>query len=269
MSESSDLVIDTQESIGVEELGESPTPETTDTPEQQPPAEPPEPKGVAKRLKELTDQKHEERDLRIRAQQEADFLRQQLLQAQQRPPETPTPVVPQGPPNLADFQDFAEFTRATARYETEQQFKQWQTNLDQQRERDAQAQRTRTFQEKISAFAGTVPDFRETVFTDQVSISDAVLQAVTTMDRGPEVLYYLGKNRDEAARLSMLDPVSAAVEIGRLSAQIAPKPKVTGAPPPIDPLSGGTGTGMIDPYNEPNGEKWLKWRNAQLQKNRK
>jgi len=86
-------------------------------------------------------------------------------------------------------------------------------------------------------------------------------------EQGPQILYHLGKNPEEAMRIARLPPAHAALEIGRLEAKLSlPQAKtVTQAPPPIRPLSGGSGSAIVDPDKMTTTE-WRQWREEQLRK---
>lgn len=73
---------------------------------------------------------------------------------------------------------------------------------------------------------------------------DMVLEA----DQPLDLIYSLGSNPELARRISQMNPVAAARELGRLEATLsAPKPKLQStAPAPISPVKGG-GTAMKDP----------------------
>lgn len=55
---------------------------------------------------------------------------------------------------------------------------------------------------------------------------------VQSGEAGGEVTYYLAKNRAELARLNALDPIHAAVEIGKLAATLMRAPGARETPPP-------------------------------------
>ncbi len=243
--------------------------ESSTSPEETPPEPPKVAKGVQKRLDELTAQRRDAVDREQRAVRESEFLRQQLLQAQQKPQEPQAPVAGSTEPKLEDFSDYAEFTRASARWEARQEWAAIRAEEAQAASQHAKAEQARTFQTRVSAFAATVPDFADTVLTPNAVISIPIAEACAAIEKGPEVLYYLGKNRDEAVRLYNLDPISAAIEVGRILASL-PKPRTTQAPPPIDPISGGippidpiqggVGTGSVDPMSQ-TADEWQKEQN--------
>lgn len=68
-------------------------------------------------------------------------------------------------------------------------------------------------------------------------LADMVLEAEQPLD----LIYSLGSNPELARRISRMNPVAAARELGRLEASLsAPKPKYqSSAPAPISPVKGG------------------------------
>ena len=92
------------------------------------------------------------------------------------------------------------------------------------------------------------PHFDQVARDTSVPVSQAMAEVIIGLDAGPDVLYHLGKHRDQAARIAQLSPVQAAVEIGRIEAGLArPKPITsTNAPEPIKPVRG-SGAPQKDP----------------------
>lgn len=96
-----------------------------------------------------------------------------------------------------------------------------------------------------------------------IPLTEDSLGAAMEADNSTEVLYFLGKNPTEAARIASLSPVGQAVEIGRISTTLStPKPKrQTSAPPPVKPLRGATGKFEKSP-EDMSYEEYKKWRSG-------
>ena len=63
-------------------------------------------------------------------------------------------------------------------------------------------------------------------------------QSIQSSDVGPDLLYWLGTNPKEADRISRLNPILQAKEIGKIEAGLASNPpvkKTSTAPAPIAP----------------------------------
>ena len=68
-------------------------------------------------------------------------------------------------------------------------------------------------------------------------------QTIQASDAGPDVAYYLGANPKEADRISRLQPILQAKEIGKLEAKLAANPpvkKTSSAPEPFAPVTART-----------------------------
>lgn len=148
------------------------------------------------------------------------------------------PAVTEAPPKPDDFKDYDDYLVAKAKHEFRQETRA-EEDRRQKEARDRERQGAmRTFVEKRDALfdagADAHEDF-EAVFDDTVPVSPPMAQVLTETEHGHEVAYYLGKHRDEAARIAKLNPLAAARELGRIEAKIAapgPAPKKSSAPTP-------------------------------------
>jgi len=82
------------------------------------------------------------------------------------------------------------------------------------------------------------------------TISPVMAEAITRSENGALVAYHLKTNPREATRIANLDPVSALMAIGQISAGIS-KPqnqmkRISQAPAPVQTVSGGTGPASLD-----------------------
>lgn len=130
-------------------------------------------------------------------------------------------------------------------------------------------------------------DFDETL-SDQVPIYQGVLNALVELENGPEVAYWLGKNRDQAQELMKLTETRAIARIGQISAELGngdvisekpdaeiaeeeaeeeePRPKrraISAAPAPIRPV-GGSSTKSSVPLDEVDYATYRKIRDQQI-----
>ena len=89
-------------------------------------------------------------------------------------------------------------------------------------------------------------DFNDVISNKDVIITRDMVIAMSDADNAGDIAYHLGKNKDEANRISELSPIGQAKEIGKLEVKLAKKPpaekRVTSAPDPIEPVGGGDGT---------------------------
>lgn len=86
-------------------------------------------------------------------------------------------------------------------------------------------------------------DFEMVAYNPELPVTEAMAKAIQASEVGPDVLYHLGTNPKEAARISRLDPILQAREIGKIEAQLdtaAPVKKTSNAPAPIAPVTART-----------------------------
>lgn len=103
------------------------------------------------------------------------------------------------------------------------------------------------YAERRAKFIEAHPDFEELVETQhpddrskELQINIPMAQVIYNSEDGPDIAYYLGKNPDEAARISKLTPLQAVKELGRISARIASQPAPATKPAPIKALKTGS-----------------------------
>lgn len=84
------------------------------------------------------------------------------------------------------------------------------------------------------------PDYTDVVEREDLMISMPMTQVIVNSEDGPAIAYYLGKNQDEADRISKLPAVLAIAEMGKISARLASKPIPASKPTPITTLKTGT-----------------------------
>ena len=108
-------------------------------------------------------------------------------------------------------------------------------------------------------------DFDEVARNPTLPISTDMAQVIQTLENGPDVLYALGRNPQEAARIASLPRELAAFALGSFAAAQAAPPKqpVRPAPQPINPLAGGNAAPTVDP-DKLSTDEWVKWRRSQL-----
>jgi hypothetical protein len=87
-------------------------------------------------------------------------------------------------------------------------------------------------------------DFMEVVRNPEAPITVDIIRATVDSDISDDILYFLGKNPQEARRISALSEIGIAREIGKLEARLQsppapPQKRVTQAPPPVSPIDSG------------------------------
>jgi len=240
----------------------APDPNTTADPAAQPEEEHKVPKGVQKRIDRLTRE-------RYRLEGELEAMRRQQAQ---RPAPQPTQQGSDAPAP-EQFQSYEAYLEAKAEWKAEQKVQEvLQRQQESSRQQSAQAQHRElqsAWEKRVDAAADVYDDFDEVALAPDVPVSDAMAEAIRRAEKGADVLYYLGKNREVAASLARLDPLSAAIRIGEIAATIA-RPaakKTTNAPAPISPV--GTRAAASKDPDKMSTEEWMKWRGEQLAAKRK
>lgn len=229
-----------------------------------------------KRFDELTRQKYEHQQRADEAVNKARELEERLkrLEAQQQEHRPPQQQFSDGRPQLQDYldkfydQDQAResYHEALADWKFDQREKQAEQKRQQEQEQQKRDQEAQSFEQKrvatIAAGETTHDDWKETVFSIPTQIMTRQLaEATFALDNPAEAQYYLGKNLQEAERISKLSPYAMAAELGKIEAKISThSKKTTTAPPPLNPITGAPAlSGEIDPEKDPEG--WIKARN--------
>jgi hypothetical protein len=227
--------------------------------------------GYVKKINKLTYHRRE-------AEREAAYWREQALRnqapQQQAAPEAPQPAAK----TLEDFNFdttafqqyvFAEAARLAEKAgETaaERKFRE-------QADAEQSSKRQTSWKAKVKTFASETEDFEEVAYT--APISNEVAGLIQAMDDGPAVAYYLGKNPDEAERISQLPKELAAIALGghqtRLSyerkAADQARKKVSSAPPPPAKIDAVEAAVEKDPSTMSDAE-FAKWRRRQIAQRR-
>lgn len=172
---------------------------------------------------------HDARRAREFEQLEIMRLRKEREELQAKPAEKPAPVgdKPMWAKYEADGKSYEEFLDDRAEYDRQQTLALTREEQQRQREeatRHAEAQaRTRAERESAAAYDKRVadavqrhPDFLEVINKNLSDVPDSpfLVHVIQTHEQGPEVLYHLAQNPDEARVLSTLDlsrPVADAI----------------------------------------------------------
>jgi hypothetical protein len=96
------------------------------------------------------------------------------------------------------------------------------------------------YHEREEAVRDKYDDFEMVAYNPELPVTEVMARAIQASEIGPEVLYHLGTNPKEAARIARLDPILQAREIGKIEVQLGAAPPVkrtSNAPAPIDPVT--------------------------------
>lgn len=177
------------------------------------------PEGVQKRIDELTRKRRE-------AERRAEAAEKRLKAAEAK--------------NLDDLDYDDQVAERTLR----------RTRADQiEMDREAaQGLAQEAFLARGEAFASQYPDYGTVVSDTSLQVTPLMTEAIIDSEHGPAVAYYLGKNPQEAARISQLNPVSQAREIGRIEAKLtSTRQTKQPASAPVNPVGARAATTTKDP----------------------
>lgn len=117
-------------------------------------------------------------------------------------------------------------------------------------EAEAHHSRAAMFKDRLETAKASIPDIETVIHDPTLPVSDVGARFIQESDRGPQVAYWLGTNRAEAARIARLEPLSQAYELGKIEARIGAAPasrRLSNAPAPVPKVGGGSNSGAKDP----------------------
>lgn len=168
------------------------------------------------------------------AREQRKWEREQAQKVKATPPAPPPE--PLKPDNFADAQAYAE---AMAERKAQELLAQ----------REAEAERAAmldAYQDREEEARSKYDDFEQVAYNPKLPVTETMAQTIQASDMGPDVIYYLGSNPKEAERISRLNPLLQAREIGKIEAKLASNPpakKTSTAPAPIAPVTARTSSG--------------------------
>lgn len=113
-----------------------------------------------------------------------------------------------------------------------------------------------------------MPDFVEVAEAEGVRVTNEMAFTMMHAENGPEVAYFLGKNPETAKEIAALSPPMQIFRIGQISSELSrPKPNISKAPKPIEPLGGRQTADDIG--REPTMEEYARARDPQIKAGRR
>jgi len=250
-----------EEVVKVDGKPESKTESESDTPK------------VAKRIGDLTKKWRT-------AEREAEYEKQKRIEAEDKIKELVSKIPSEDRPLKADFDDEDDYIEALTDWKIDTKLKASQVAVTQEIEdKDERKAVTETYTGLDSAMSKgkeKYEDFDVLVLNEDLIISPELTQILLDTDIPEEIMYYLASNVEESSRISELDPVRIAKEIGKLEVQLAKeiesvakgeevvKPKSnshkkqSNAPDPITPIKA-TGITEKDP-SKMSPKEYREWR---------
>jgi hypothetical protein len=177
--------------------------------------------------------------------------------------QAPKPATPPADPN--DFETAQQYAEALAERKAHEL-------LAQREAAKQQAQIVEAYQELEESARDKYTDFEQVAYNPNLPVTDVMAQTIQASEIGPEVIYFLGSNPKEAARISRLSPILQAREIGKIEANLASNPpvkKTSSAPAPIAPVAARTTGGASYDTTDPRSLKTMttsEWIEAERQR---
>ena len=185
-------------------------------------------------------------------------------------------AIPKQPAQLPDEPDPSKFdstdkyVKAVARHEAQVIAAEKDAAESTTRQQTNQQQRTSeidtAYDEVISRGGDKYEDFDAAMFSvSRVPMSDevglALKEAIAESEDGDELLYYLGKHKDEATAIGAMSPARALVTLGKIEAKLPAKApvarKTSSAPDPISPVNAGSNGSTLSNLQDPKALKQL------------
>ncbi len=147
--------------------------------------------------------------------------------AEQQARQQPTDIAPE------QFETYEDYAEALAERKAQELLARREAEQQQRAYLEAYHDREEVARDKYD-------DFEQVAYNPNLPVTEAMARAIQASEIGPDVLYHLGSSPSEAARISRLDPILQAREIGKIEARLAAEPlvkKTSNAPAPIAPVT--------------------------------
>jgi len=228
------------------------------------------PTKLQARFSELTKQREQARAdaQRERDAREALEARLQALERGQTPQKAQDP---DQKPTPDQFTDAFEYAEALAEYSAEKALKERDRQDQERRLQEQSAKVAQTWAKRLEAAKAEMPDFDDMVVSSDVVVPNHIRDAILESDVGPQILYHLASNQDQARSLNDLSVAQALRAIGKLEAKFEkaetgkPERSVvkSKAPAPINPIksSNATADNLVNSKGEFHGT-YAAWKAA-------
>jgi hypothetical protein len=173
------------------------------------------------------------------------------------------PVAPLADPN--DFESAQQYAEALAERKA-------QELLIQREAAKQQAAVVEAYQELEETARDKYADFEQVAYNPNLPVTTYMAETIQASEIGPDVIYWLGNNPKEAARISRMPPILQAREIGKIEARLTSDPpvrKTSSAPAPIAPVAARTTGGASYDTTDPRSLKTMttsEWIEAERQR---
>jgi len=236
----------------------------------------PNPK-LEKRFSELTKQREEARKEAAREREQREALENRLKELEGKA--QPKPVEENVKPQPSQFNDAFEYAEALAEWSAEQAILNREKAEAERKAQEEQQKLVQSWNERLANVKADFPDYDEMIASAaDISVSDAIRDAMLESEQGPRILYHLAENPELAEKLNSMTQTSALREIGKLEARFEAnatpkeakteaetKPSIarSKAPAPISPIK--TSSAVADVGVSSDGEfhgTYQQWRES-------
>lgn len=239
--------------------------EETEGQEAQDSEEPRKKRGLERRFSELTSQLREAKAA-LRAYESE---RERLYQTQPRA----APQDAEAEPSRDQFDDYEDYLVARARYAARQSVLEERQRMEAERQQRLEVEAQQAINERWDVSHDKAieryDDYLDMYEVIGTSINKDLAAAIKSADDPAEVVYHLGKNPKEFAKLRDKSGMAAVKEVGRIEERItASRQKRSAAPKPPSPVRGNA-KATHDPLDVKLGtDQWMKNRMEQRAKRR-
>lgn len=237
------------------------------------------PDAVQKRINKITREKYE-------AQRKNEKLEKELAKFKGKAKEAEFAAkkadLKASKPKLEDFEEDGDYYEALGRWSAKDEIMEHESAKEE--ESTSEEESVDPVQQIINVGKETYPDFEDLVLREDLKITPAMVDAAADSEYASDIFYHLGQHPELATKIAgMRSPTQVTREIGRIEdkfiAEEVPevyaqtpeddsetvvepkdkKRKVSKAPPPVKPLSGGGKTAQsleemsIAEYQEARG----------------
>lgn len=238
-----------------------------DEPENEEP-EAPKPKNrFQERINELTakareaERRAEEIEQRLKEYEESKAPKPETNDSGPTPDDKNEDGTDKYPLGEFDPQYIRDLTKHTLAEEQKAVRQEQEAEKQRQKEEEVKQALSEEWQKKLAPAQERYPDFHEkgenldAVFESvDPSYTQYLATTIMSMDFGPDVLYYLANNTDEAERIISMGPTKATIALGRLESKFAfadeekqkARPKISKAPTPPERLNKGSAAAVVE-----------------------
>ncbi len=192
------------------------------------------------------------------ARAEAELFKRLVMERgdTRQPQQQPAPKADPQRPTLETSKDYDDYVERLADYKAEQKYNerdaQRRTEETARRQQDYANSTRNAHLEREAKARDKYEDYDEIARNPSLPINDAMANTIMLSDNGPDLVYYLGNNLEDARRIFVMPPLLAVKELGKIEAKLATAPvparPVTRAPAPINPV---VANGGPPPSDEP------------------